>query len=482
MKVTRLLLILILGIGLLSACAPPAAPPPDEASPSDIGEGPVILQKGNDLPITQLQPKQSAELEDNRIGGLWSLKTPNHYGDPNTFFDDINELGLKRIRLTIDHRDWPEVDWGKGGYSEYHVESHQERTITGLANNNVKIMYSLVFWDPESPGQKEEEGYSRFNTENEIQRYLDYVEFIVGHFKGRIEYYEILNEPNIGQGTQQYVELEDYINLVKRVVPVIRQEQPEAKMVAGSTASFREENTKEYLFGLLNSEVMSLVDGISFHPLYGTSPEYDTKEKVFAHDKQYYYEYPSLIREIRKVASAHGFNGEYVADELTWRAARNPNIHEPWTYSETVAAKYYARGILINLGLDVTVGLGGLEPDKANLPKMKMVQNLCTIMAGAEPISLPIDIQSKATNIVTYGFSLPKDDKLVALWTDGVAVDNDPGVNTTLTLPGFSAQKVMGMDVLNGFERELVTSVEGGNLVIRDLLVKDYPIILRLTP
>ncbi len=35
-------------------------------------------------------------------------------------------------------------------------------------------------------------------------------------------------------------------------------------------------------------------------------------------------------------------------------------------------------------------------------------------------------------------------------------------------------------DVLNGFEQQMITSTEDGNLVIRNLLVKDYPIILHL--
>jgi len=66
------------------------------------------------------------------------------------------------------------------------------------------------------------------------------------------------------------------------------------------------------------------------------------------------------------------------------------------------------------------------------------------------------------------------------LWTDGVAVDDDPGVKATLISPGFSAQKVMGIDVLNGFEQQLVVNIENGNLLIHNLLVKDYPIIIRL--
>lgn len=38
----------------------------------------------------------------------------------------------------------------------------------------------------------------------------------------------------------------------------------------------------------------------------------------------------------------------------------------------------------------------------------------------------------------------------------------------------------MGKDVLIGFEQELIIETKNGNLVIRNLLVKDYPIILRL--
>jgi hypothetical protein len=36
------------------------------------------------------------------------------------------------------------------------------------------------------------------------------------------------------------------------------------------------------------------------------------------------------------------------------------------------------------------------------------------------------------------------------------------------------------MDVLIGFQQDLITEQAGGSLVVRDLLVKDYPIFLRL--
>ena len=109
------------------------------------------------------------------------------------------------------------------------------------------------------------------------------------------------------------------------------------------------------------------------------------------------------------------------------------------------------------------------------------MSNLNTVMDRARPDSLAVEIESAATNIVSYGFTLPNGDTLFALWTDGAAVDDDPGVRTTLIFPGLSASTVIGIDVLYGFEQELIAETGNGSLVIRDLLVKDYPIIIRFT-
>ena len=101
-------------------------------------------------------------------------------------------------------------------------------------------------------------------------------------------------------------------------------------------------------------------------------------------------------------------------------------------------------------------------------------------MAGANPVSMPIEIHSQAKNIKSYGFSLPNGDALIALWTDGLPVDEDAGINSTLILSGRSAQQVMVMDALHGKQQQAITRTESSALAIRNLLLKDYPIILRL--
>ncbi|MBU4493013.1 MAG: family 1 glycosylhydrolase [Nanoarchaeota archaeon] len=455
----KVILILVLLI-LISGCA--------EKSITGV----EWFQEGNIQDIIKLQPRQSKELEDNRIGQMMRADIYRE-DEVDDFVHHNTDLGLKRVRLTIDWFDWDEVE-DTGEYSKFEIGPYQDKAITELVNNGIKVKYTLVFWDEEIQIETEEgeEEYSRFKTEEEIERYLDYVRFIVGHFKDKIEYYEILNEQNHCEGTQQNVKLDDYVNLVKRVVPVIREEDPNAKIAAGSVSDLRQTEPREYFLEFIKSDVMPLVDGISFHPMYGVSPEHDIL-------RQYYQDYSSFMQEIKNIASANGFEGEYMADELIWRTPINPHPDEIWTYSETKATKYYARGIVMNLGMDFTTGLA-LE-SLEELPLMVgAIRNLCTAMAGAKPIELPIEIQSEATNIKSYSFSLSNGDKLIALWTDGVAVDDDPGVKADLIFDGFSGKEITAIDVLNGYQQQIITSTENGNLVIQNLLVRDYPLILRI--
>ena len=135
----------------------------------------------------------------------------------------------------------------------------------------------------------------------------------------------------------------------------------------------------------------------------------------------------------------------------------------------------------MHLGMDVTVSQFYYTDGQIQIIH-NTIQSLRTIMAGTEPIHLAVNIDSEATNIVSYSFSLTNGDKLLALWTDGAAADYDHGVEATVTLRSVSTQKVIGIDVIYGFEQELVTSMEDGDTVIENLLVKDYPIILRLSP
>jgi len=74
-----------------------------------------------------------------------------------------------------------------------------------------------------------------------------------------------------------------------------------------------------------------------------------------------------------------------------------------------------------------------------------------------------------------------RQDHHLTLWVDGVASDEDPGIPTTLVVHGFADQTATGFDILHSFGQELIISNEDANLVIQDLLVRDYPLIVSFT-
>jgi parallel beta-helix repeat protein len=421
----------------------------------------LILQEANDLHRTILQPRESRDLLDNRIGTLFAGFAIGERYDVGLYGQ-----GMKRARASINGMEAVGIDWSR---PEFSIHPTWDDVFTRMADNGLVTTYMLNFWDKATYPDGVGEPCPRFKTEGEIERYLEFVRFIVGHFKGRVPMYEIWNEPD-NMDCPQGIEVEDYVNLVKRVVPVIRQEYPEAKIVVGSTSGLIDPASKAYLFHILESEIMPLVDMVAWHPFYSDSPQYSP---------EYYWAYPSLVQEIKSTASAHGFEGEYEADELEFRTPENAPPDFPRTHSSTVAAKYHGRGILMHLGMDVTATVGSYDEIPAVL---NVIRYLCTLMAGAQPQTIPVQIQTTVTNTVTYTFSSPNDAYLVALWTDGIALEYDPGIPATVTLAGFVDHKVTAIDVLHGFEQPLLASEEDGNLVIRDVLVKDYPILLRVSP
>jgi hypothetical protein len=103
-------------------------------------------------------------------------------------------------------------------------------------------------------------------------------------------------------------------------------------------------------------------------------------------------------------------------------------------------------------------------------------------MAGHKAANLDVIIESDADNILSYGFTMSNGDRLFTLWTNGVAVEYDPGINATLTfnIDDSMPIDVTGIDVLHGYTQPLEFEVNGNQLIIHDLRIKDYPIIIQL--
>jgi hypothetical protein len=431
------------------------------------------LQDQNNFPRRILTPALSEETRNNKIGdtysGIWS-EDPE---DPYWFVAHSQRLGFSWIRLSFSEFDWSLVE-KNGRYSPMEFGAYEDRVINGLTDADIAILYNLTFFDKDL---KTNPNFLRFRTEDEIQDYLEYVEKVVTHFKGRIRYYETWNEPDIMNYGQQSIAVQDYIRLIRRVIPVIRAADPQARIVVNGGADLRDPSTQTYLMTILRSDIMPLVDGISLHAMYGSSPAY-------AELKNYYYSFPVLVQQIKDTAKAHGFKGEFFTEEMAWRMEFFTTEYEVWTYSKPVAAKYYARGIVIARGEDMYAGIGGEYYD--SVPDIvRIVQNLSAVLSGAEATSgLDVRIESEAGigDIRSYAFSLGDGSYLLAFWRDVSAVDADLGAPIRLIFPDLRAQQIIGSDAMCGFQQDLLAQQEGANLAIDGLLAKDFPVFIHLTP
>jgi len=431
---------------------------------------PPEFQVGSPNQPVIIETKTSAELMNNKIGGHWDGLWVQD--DLDVLLDEIMSLGMTSYRFSINSVIADSINWS---VSEWTIVPEHEAFIDVLVENDITLTYVLTFWDIDYVNAGGELGIPRFQCEDEIQRYLDFVQNMVSMLGDRVEYYEIWNEATAVVDSIEYIEVEDYIELAKRAAPVIWEENPEAKIVVGGASYFRSEKDQEFLDTVIQSELMELADVIALHPMYGTSPEDDFH-------KDYYYNYGDIIQGYREKAAAAGFKGRFVADELTWRTPANQDPGTDWlhTYEEVIACKYNLRGILMNLGIDVAVTQQHLFLDQIIINNS--ISNLSTVMDLHETVDIPVEIEIDFDPIAYYTFSYPNGKKMLAIWTDGVAQSEDPGIPATITFPGLKAQAVTGIDVLHGFEQELIYEIDKENTIIRDFLVKDYPILIYVEP
>ena len=432
------------------------------------------IQSDNKQPRMILVTRPSGELEDNRLGNVFS-----DFWQPQDFQaaieSEIVPAGMKLVIITMNQAEYysseqsgVELYWDK---PELFISPEFDSGISQLVSNKINIYYILNFWDKAN----HPDGWkvaNRFETEEDIAHYLEYVRFIVNQFKGRVQYYELWNEPDAGFPLQ-YIKPEDYVDLAKRTIPVIKELDPQAKVVVGCTSGTVNPQSREYLFKILNSDVMQIADVVSWHPLYGNIPDSGQYPEYFA-------AYPSLLADIMDTARKNGFQGEFIAGEISYGGSHcgGCDVVDP-TYTEVVWAKYTARGIILHFGNDVAVSLGGMSSQR--LIQFNTIRNIANVFSGMRADEFTVEAQTESANYKIFTFSGSDGSRLVALWADGVAVNDDPGIPSTITIPGFAGWKATGIDVLNGFEQGLITEDENGNLVISDFLLKDYPIIIRLS-
>jgi hypothetical protein len=203
---------------------------------------------------------------------------------------------------------------------------------------------------------------------------------------------------------------------------------------------------------------------------------------VFLSD--YYYGYDAMWNEIKALAEENGFKGEYYADELNYRSDYSLSVLQPepgdyHPYEPEISAKYFARMIAINQGMDISVGMSGTNEVERPI-ETKMIRNMAYMLDGLKAYPFDLQINSESDLIRYYTFKDEAGYLYVFIWNDGEAMIESQDVKGSLIVEGKTAGAVIAYDpYLMNMQALTFDNITEG-IELDNLLIRDYPLIYKI--
>ena len=184
--------------------------------------------------------------------------------------DMIRMAGFRTVRMDIL---WSEVEKQPGvfDFRKY------DWAINGLLKRGIRPMVILGL------------GNSLYTKGLSIQppqaqlAFERYAKETVQHFKGKGLIYELVNEPNKQEFWQPQPNVNEYMQLANRLLPQLKQIDPQAFIAAPSTAGA----PLDFLEACFQRGLLNIVDGVTIHPHQSYRPEPNTNWPPESFEQEY---------------------------------------------------------------------------------------------------------------------------------------------------------------------------------------------------
>ncbi|MBL9205702.1 MAG: hypothetical protein JNN01_11490 [Opitutaceae bacterium] len=429
-----------------------------------------------------MKPRAAREIS----GSAWSIGCEvldRDLADYQKFRQYLGPLGAKQARLQAG---WAKTEQQAGVFDFKWLDA----IVDDMRGQGVQPWLQLSYGNPIYPG-----GGGRMlgdgvpQSPAALAAWDNWVRAVVRHFRGRIEAWEVWNEPD---GSTQ-MSVIDYANLFTRTAEIIRAEQPEGKIYALSLST-NVVYAEAFLLCLREQGKVSLIDAITYHG-YPMNPD-DT----------------SLADQLRAVLQRHALEIPIRQGETGAPSARGTSgALGGFPGSEVTQAKWilrrmlahHARGIPFNLFLLMEFDYAG-QPHtgmnskgllKANADKSvaypkqayQAVQNVCTLFDDTfvRVPNFAYHAYARHPLAVTGYRQKITGAPLIALWYHGEvpteSLEPSP-YKVDLLLDGMEFKDPVIADLRTGvvyeFPANHVSTVAPGRVLVRKLPVYDSPIVL----
>ncbi|MBR3967357.1 MAG: beta-galactosidase [Clostridia bacterium] len=208
-------------------------------------------------------PKKSSEIKNSKIG-LGFEKLDRDAFDPEKAYDKVAEIGVKKARI---QSGWQKTEKQKGVYDFAWLDSIVDNFLKRGISPWLCLCYGNSLYTEKAKEYFGAVGCPPIFSEEEKQAWRNYAFETVKHYKGKISYYEIWNEPDAMYSWRHGTSGTEYGLFALDTAKAIKAADPSAKIICGALAGLQ----IPFLNEMLKTGVGDYVDYISFH-------EYPTDE------------------------------------------------------------------------------------------------------------------------------------------------------------------------------------------------------------
>lgn len=220
--------------------------------------------------LVTLGPQQTVHTNNPKIGIHTRLTDEVEEWKIAKTLDMVREMGAPWI---VEYFPWDYIEHSEGEFDWAHADTvvdHAER-------QGLKVIARLGFV-PEWARPKDT--VTSYLDEAHYPQFAKFVGEFINHFKGRIDYIIIWNEPNVSfEWGYRPVDPEGYTRLLKAVYPVAKQADPSVRILAGALAptlappnSTDAMSDLEYLQRMYDAGAASDFDILAVHAYGWTAP------------------------------------------------------------------------------------------------------------------------------------------------------------------------------------------------------------------
>jgi polysaccharide biosynthesis protein PslG len=236
----------------------------------------MLMAKPSEYPgckyLGQLKPKKSSEITSSRLGvGFETLD--RDMWDANQAWPVLNELGVKWARVQTG---WAKCEKQAGVYDFTWLDEIVDKLIERSVSPWLSFSYGNQLYTPGAGVTGV--GHPPLATEAERSAWQSYVRALVTHFRGRVDHYEVWNEPDLTSFWKTGPRAADYVDLVRLTAGPIRELQPAAKIIGGAIAWGMTAWSIKFLEDCMRAGMHELVDIVSYHGYKSIPERHSTQE------------------------------------------------------------------------------------------------------------------------------------------------------------------------------------------------------------